>query len=75
MRSVQGSGADIQAVQDGIASHACNSLTATYYLFLQKHRANRATLIKNSTETTILNSDQSQLSGDCCFVIYVYKFM
>lgn len=35
------SGLDIQALLDGLASHACNSLTATYYLFEQKQRASR----------------------------------
>ena len=32
------SGLDTQAVLDGVASHACNSLTAMFYLLEQKHK-------------------------------------
>jgi hypothetical protein len=34
-------GMDMQALLDGLASHACNALTATYYLFEQRARTSR----------------------------------
>lgn len=46
------SGIDIQQLLDGLASHACNSLTATYYLFEQKHRAVRAKQAQNAPPTS-----------------------
>eukprot|EP01039_Chlorochromonas_danica_P005477 gene5477-6028_t len=40
------SGIDTQAVLDGLASKACNSLTAMYFLFEQKHRTQRGKLLQ-----------------------------
>lgn len=39
-------GVDMQELMDGLASHACNSLTALYYLFEQKQRTNK---VKNGS--------------------------
>ena len=38
MQSMTDAGMDVQAVLDGIQSHACNSITAMYYLLAQKSR-------------------------------------
>jgi hypothetical protein len=64
-------GMDMQALLDGLASHACNALTATYYLFEQRARTSR---MKNpqlhsssqpphhhhSHETNICSKDQQK---------------
>ena len=39
MQAMADAGMDVQAVLDGIQSHACNSVTAMYYLLAQKMRS------------------------------------
>lgn len=38
MKTIVENGHDAQAILDGVASHACNGLTALYYLLLQKNK-------------------------------------
>jgi serine/threonine protein kinase len=42
LKVIAEAGLDTQAVMDGVASHACNSLTAIFYLLQQKCRTARA---------------------------------
>jgi serine/threonine protein kinase len=41
LKVLSNGGMDMQALLDGLASHACNALTATYYLFEHRVRAGR----------------------------------
>lgn len=55
-------GIDTQTLLDGLASHACNSLTATYYLFEQKHRNAQQAAEKNHRPARHNSSDLTQQS-------------
>jgi hypothetical protein len=62
MKSMTDSGADMNLVLDNVATKACNSLTATYYLFQQKHR-NQTINDKKNTET------QANALSETCSVV------
>lgn len=50
------SGIDSQSVMDGLSSKACNSLTAMYFLFEQKHRQRNTNQQKSHTEIVVKQS-------------------
>jgi 5'-AMP-activated protein kinase catalytic alpha subunit len=55
-------GIDTQTLLDGLASNVCNSLTATYYLFEQKHRNAQQVADKNQRPARHNSSDLTQQS-------------
>jgi hypothetical protein len=56
-------GVDTQALLDGLASHACNSLTALYYLSEQKFRARRANQPKQQGQEEVIPQTRSDLTN------------
>mmetsp|Transcript_9382 Transcript_9382/g.12974 ORF Transcript_9382/g.12974 Transcript_9382/m.12974 type:complete len:812 (+) Transcript_9382:111-2546(+) len=67
MKSIALAGMDTQAVLDGVASHACNSLTAMFYLLEQKHKimklkqhTNRGSIINQSPRENGSNHSSNQ---------------
>ncbi len=56
-------GVDTQALMDGLASHACNSLTALYYLSEQKFRARRANQQKQHGNEEAIPQTRSDLTN------------
>lgn len=57
-------GLDVQSVMDAVSSHACNSLSAMYYLLMQKEQLKLRLSKKFSTNSTRPEtSDRNLLSG------------
>lgn len=54
-------GIDSQALLDGLASHACNSLTAMYYLYEQKQRNIRAKSTNQQQSRPEINPTNSSI--------------
>jgi hypothetical protein len=62
LKFLSSGGLDMQSLLDGLASHACNSLTAMYYLFEQKQRTARmknglAHVNNNNSQNGVYHSD------------------
>eukprot|EP01038_Epipyxis_sp_PR26KG_P012421 gene12421-16659_t len=63
MRAISTAGLDSQAVLDGIASHACNSNTAMYYLLEQKYKALRLKLSSSHQNQPSIQPTESNISN------------
>jgi serine/threonine protein kinase len=61
LKFLSSGGLDMQSLLDGLASHACNSLTAMYYLFEQKQRTarikNGLANVNNNNQNGVYHSD------------------
>jgi len=78
MKSIALAGMDTQAVLDGVASHACNSLTAMFYLLEQKHKimklkqhSNRGSLIYSNGSNHTSNQIESSAPPESAVAVTV----
>lgn len=64
MEAMLSAGIDVQSVLDGISSHTCNSITAMYYLLVQKSRGNKKITIDKDKIQNLISQNKNSFTAN-----------